>query len=79
MKDTVYQRVWNKLLLAHQNRFELRITLTKDQLGLFKRFKYGNEVKEQRKKDGWAHLGIKGKACITIDSRDEETSKIFQA
>ena len=57
-------------MLAHRNRFELRITLTKDPLGLFERLKY--EVKEKRRVDGWTHLGIKGKACIMIDSRDEE-------
>ena len=39
MGDAVYQRVRNKILLAHQIRFKLRITLTNDQLGLFKWFK----------------------------------------
>ena len=69
MKD--YQRVRNTLLLARQTCFKLQITITKDQLGLFMRFKYGNEVKDKRKMGGWAHLGTKRNECVAIDLRDE--------
>ena len=77
MKHIIYQRVRNKLLLAYQTRFKLRITLTNDQLELFNRFNNGNEVEGKLKKGGYINLGNKRKACVIIDSRDEETDKIL--
>ena len=49
MNDTVYQRVESKLSFDHHTRFKLQITLTKDQLRLFKRFNHGSEVEEKGK------------------------------
>ena len=66
MKDAIFQRVRNKLLLACQTYFKLQIPLTKDQLRLYMRLKHSNEVKGKRKRGGWAQIGFSlGNMCYT--------------